>query len=76
MCIRDSPYTIYSPNQDGKTSFTLFVGDGGAATTLRVLTAAGDDVTLTNVPDSSFIPLQVVRVFATGTTCSEILALY
>ena len=30
----------------------------------------------TNVPDSSFIPLQVVRVFATGTTCSEILALY
>ena len=69
-------YNIYSPNQDGKTSFTLFVGTGGALTTLRVLTAAGDDVTLINVPDSSFIPLQVVRVFATGTTCSNILALY
>ena len=69
-------YNIYSPNQDGKTSFTLFVGTGGALTTLRVLTAAGDDVTLINVPDSSFIPLQVVRVFATGTNCSEILALY
>jgi len=69
-------YNIYSPNQDGKTSFTLFVGTGGAGSTLRVLTAAGDDVTLTNLPDSSFVPLQVVRIFATGTTCSEILALY
>ena len=69
-----NPYTIYSPNQDGKTSYTLFVGTGGAGSVLRVLTAAGDDVTLTNVPDSSFIPLQVVRVFATTTTCSAILA--
>ena len=69
-------YNMYSPNQDGKTSFTLFVGTGGAGSTLRVLTAAGDDVTLTNLPDSSFVPLQVVRIFATGTTCSEILALY
>ncbi len=69
-------YNIYSSNQDGKTSFTLFVGTGGAGSTLRVLTAAGDDVTLTNLPDSSFVPLQVVRVFGTGTTCSEILALY
>ena len=69
-------YNIYSSNQDGKTSFTLFVGTGGAGSTLRVLTAAGDDVTLTNLPDSSFVPLQVVRIFATGTTCSEILALY
>ena len=71
-----NPYNVCSSDLDGKTSFTLFVGSGGAATTLRVLTAAGDDVTLTNVPDSSFIPLQVVRVFATGTNCSEILALY
>ena len=69
-------YNIYSSNQDGKTSFTLFVGTGGAGSTLRVLTAAGDDVTLTNLPDSSFIPLQVVKVFANGTSCSEILALY
>ena len=69
-------YNIYSSNQDGRTSFTLFVGTGGTGSTLRVLTAAGDDVTLTNLPDSSFVPLQVVRIFATGTTCSEILALY
>ncbi len=69
-------YNMYSPNQDGKTSFTLFVGSGGAASTLRVLTAAGDDVTLTEIPNGTFIPLQVVRVFDTGTTCSEILALH
>ena len=69
-------YNIYASNQSGSTSYTLFVGTGGAGSVLRDLTAAGDDVTLTNVPDSSFIPLQVVRVFATTTTCSEILALY
>lgn len=69
-------YNMYATNQAGKTSFTLFVGTGGAGSTLRVLTAAGDDVTLSNLPDSSFVPLQVVRVFANGTTCSEILALY
>ena len=36
---------------------------------------AGDDVILNNIPDSSFIPLQAIRVFATDTTCSNILAL-
>ena len=68
-------YDIYKGNVGGDTAFTLFVGTGGAASTLKVRTANGEDVTLNNVPDSSFIPLQVIRVFATGTTCSNILAL-
>ena len=68
-------YDIYKGNIGGDTAFTLFVGTGGAASTLKVRTANGEDVTLNNVPDSSFIPLQVIRVFATGTTCSNILAL-
>jgi len=68
-------YDIYKGNVDGDTAFTLFVGTGGAASTLKVRTANGEDVTLNNVPDSSFIPLQVIRVFASGTTCSNILAL-
>ena len=68
-------YDIYKGNLDGETAFTLFVGTGGAGSTLKVRTANGEDVTLNNVPDSSFIPLQVIRVFATGTTCSNILAL-
>ena len=68
-------YDIYKGNLDGETAFTLFVGTGGAGSTLKIRTANGEDVTLNNVPDSSFIPLQVIRVFATGTTCSNILAL-
>jgi hypothetical protein len=68
-------YDIYKGNIGGDTAFTLFVGTGGAASTLKVRTANGEDVTLNNIPDSSFIPLQVIRVFATGTTCSNILAL-
>ena len=68
-------YDIYKGNIGGDTAFTLFVGTGGAGSTLKVRTANGEDVTLNNIPDSSFIPLQVIRVFATGTTCSNILAL-
>ena len=68
-------YDIYKGNKSGDSAFTLFVGTGGAGSTLKVRTANGEDVTLDNVPDSSFIPLQVIRVFATGTTCSNILAL-
>ena len=68
-------YEIYKGNVGGDTAYTLFVGTGGAGSTLKVRTANGEDVTLNNVPDSSFIPLQVIRVFATGTTCSNILAL-
>ena len=68
-------YDIYKGNVGGDTAFTLFVGTGGAGSTLKLRTPAGDDVTLNNIPDSSFIPLQAIRVFATGTTCSNILAL-
>ena len=49
-------YDIYKGNIGGDTAFTLFVGTGGAGSTLKVRTANGEDVTLNNVPDSSFIP--------------------
>jgi hypothetical protein len=51
----------------------LYVGTGGA---LKVRSAGGDDVIFTNIPDGTFLPVQVVRVFATGTTASDILALW
>jgi hypothetical protein len=76
-------YDIYKGNYGtgaagtiGKSEgFTLFVGTGGPGSTLKVRTIDGQDVTLNNIPDSSFIPVQVRRVFATGTTCSNIIAL-
>ena len=76
-------YDVYKGNYGtgaagtiGKSGgFTLFVGTGGPGTTLKVRTIDGQDVTLNNIPDSSFIPVQVRRVCATGTTCSNIIAL-
>jgi hypothetical protein len=71
-------YDIYKGNYQilGESEgFTLFVGTGGPATVLRIQTVTGQDVTLLNVPDSSFIPIQVQRVWAATTTCSNIIAL-
>jgi len=71
-------YDIYKGNYQilGESEgFTLFVGTGGPATVLRIQTLEGQDVSLLNVPDSSFIPIQVQRVWAATTTCSNILAL-
>ncbi len=71
-------YDIYKGNYQilGESEgFTLFVGTGGPATVLRIQTVTGQDVSLLNVPDSSFIPIQVQRVWATTTTCSNIIAL-
>jgi len=71
-------YDIYKGNYQilGKSEgFTLFVGTGGPATVLRIQTLTGQDVSLLNIPDSSFIPIQVQRVWATTTTCSNIIAL-
>jgi len=71
-------YDIYKGNYQilGESEgFTLFVGTGGPATVLRLQTLTGQDVSLLNIPDSSFIPIQVQRVWATTTTCSNIIAL-
>jgi hypothetical protein len=57
----------------GNRGCVLFVGTGGD---LRVLTEGGDDVVFKNVADGSFLPVQVVRVFSTNTTASDILALW
>lgn len=51
----------------------LYVGTGGS---VRVLTAGGDDVTFVNILSGSFIPVNVIRVFSTGTSASDMLALW
>jgi len=50
----------------------LYVGVAGD---LKVTTSGGDDVTFKNAP-VGFIPVQVIKVFATGTAASEIIALW
>jgi hypothetical protein len=51
----------------------LYIGGGGD---LRVRMLGGGTVTLANVPSGTLIPLRVTRIFATGTTATEILGLW
>lgn len=59
---------VYSRN----VSTTVYVGTGG---NMRVLTAGGDEVTFYNVQPGHFIPVHITKVFNTGTTASNIIAL-
>jgi hypothetical protein len=68
--------TVDIPSITGGTSnngCVLYVGGAG---NLRVDTIGGDDVTFTGVLAGSFIPVQVTRVYATGTTATSIVALW
>jgi hypothetical protein len=68
--------TVDIPSVSGGTSnngCVLYVGGAG---NLRVDTIGGDDVTFTGVLAGSFIPVQVTRVYATGTTATSIVALW
>ena len=72
------PYEIYRSNAgpSDREGFSLFVGDGGTGANIAVIPASSDQVVLLeNIPDSSFIPLQVKRVNSTGTTATKIIAL-
>ena len=51
----------------------VWVGSSGD---LAVVTFTGDEVTYANVQDGSLIPCFISRVKSTGTTASDILALY
>ena len=69
--------TVDIPNIASSTTrnngCVLYVGSGGD---LKVLTAGGDEVTFVGFPTGGFLPVQVVRVFATDTTAASILALW
>ena len=65
--------TIPSISGGTNNGCVLYVGSSG---TLRVLTVGGDDVTFVGLNTGSFIPVQVVQVFAAGTSCTNIVALW
>jgi hypothetical protein len=52
---------------------SLFIGGAG---NVAVITAAGDTVTFNGLAAGSILPVQVTRVLATGTTATNIIALY
>tara|TARA_R110000803_G_scaffold169965_7_gene233025 strand:- start:8084 stop:8341 length:258 start_codon:yes stop_codon:yes gene_type:complete len=51
----------------------LYIGTPG---NIRVLTVGGNDVIFTGVYAGQFFPVNVLQVFATGTTAGEIIALW
>ena len=54
----------------------LYVGDISSGTDLKVKTAGGDEITFKVIVAGTFIPVQVVQVFSTGTSLDEIIALW
>tara|TARA_R100000700_G_scaffold38893_1_gene50864 strand:+ start:5454 stop:5924 length:471 start_codon:yes stop_codon:yes gene_type:complete len=64
-------YAVYSV--DVNEGPVLYVGTGGG---LTITTVGNDVVELVNVADASFIPIMVRTVQSTGTTASDILAIW
>lgn len=56
----------------------LYVGShpAGGSVVLKVKTAGGDEITFHNLPEGSFLPVQVKKIFSNGTTVGDILALF
>lgn len=72
--VKSNTENIPSVNGAAQTDpCVLYTGSGGV---IRVLTAGGDDVTLNAVPAGVVLPIQVIRVFAEGTTATGIVALW
>lgn len=51
----------------------LYTGTGG---NIRVMTAGGDDLTFEGTIAGTFLPVQVIQVFDTGTAATGIIALW
>ena len=64
-------YTIYQGGQND--GCVLYVGIGA---NLRVLTVGGDDVIFKGVNSGQFLPVQVLKVFSSGTLADDIIALW
>ena len=54
----------------------LYIGDVTTGASLKVRSAGGDDATFVNVVEGTFLPVQVKRIYASGTSASKIIALF
>jgi len=66
---------LVTPNNSASIDLTrgLYIGTTGD---VRVLTRAGTDIIIPNVPAGVTLSLRVTKVFATSTTASDIVAWY
>ena len=68
--------TVVSPNDSLDLTYDtrgLYIGGDGD---LKVTTAGGDVLTFYNATAGSIIPVRVIRVWSTGTSATNIIALW
>ena len=65
--------SVSSEDGSGNNGCVLYVGGAGD---VKVLTVGRDEVTFTGILAGTFIPVQVLRVYSTGTTATSIVALW
>ncbi len=70
FAVSGKTYVIYGGHQEGAV---LYIGTAG---NLKVTTVAGDEVTFIGINTGAFFPVQVSKVWATGTSASNIIALW
>lgn len=68
--IQGESYEIHRPQSSG---CVLYVGTGG---NIKVTMIDGTVCTFANVPDGTFMPTHVLRVWSTGTDATDIIALW
>lgn len=69
----DAAAVVPSDGSDLPRAGRLFVGGAGA---VKVTTIAGTDVTFTGVVAGTVLPVRVKKVFATGTTATNMVVMY
>lgn len=65
--------SVSAQGGSGNNGCVLYVGGAG---NLDVTTAGGDRISFNGVTGGTFIPVQVVKVWAAGTTATDIVALW
>jgi len=64
-------YSLYKGGEN--QGCVLYIGIGGD---LTITTVSGDVVTLFGLPTGMFVPVQTIKVWATGTSATKIVALW
>lgn len=72
----DAAAVTPSDTRDLPEPSIIYVGTYGTTGAVKVTTAQGTDVTFVGVPPGFVIPVQVRRVWSTGTTASNIIRIF
>ena len=75
MALTANDFALITPNDGADLAFHtkgIYVGTGG---TITVRNRAGNDILFTGIPDGSILPVRTIRVMATGTTATGLVAL-